>query len=204
MEFRTPDNPISTTLAAAISIEQRRPGEYCFEPKGDGWRSPLYLPYGGTWTRHSKYSRGEQAKSTPPDDLMKELAGLEIPEGTAFDAEWMGPRCVKDTRGQHWFCIYDLLYLDGQWQGDLPYRERKSAMTTILNLYKAKAERAGKPHSRIMITDFAEGGLLQMYNDQKPENAGNELSEGVVMKRWDSKLVGGGDNKSWLKIRYRG
>ena len=205
MLVREPDNPIATTLASAIAIERRHPGKHCIEPKGDGWRSPLYLPPGGVWTRHSKYTRGEQAKMTPPADLMKELAGLGIPEGTAFDSEWMGPRCVKDTMGNHWFTIYDLLYFDGKWQGDIPYRERKSMMTTLLNLYKAKAKAAGKHHERIVVTDYRDGGVLDYYNDQKPENCGgSELSEGIVMKRWDSTLVGGGDNPGWLKIRYRG
>lgn len=205
MEVHEPNNPTRTTLAAIISLEQRHPGKYCCEPKGDGWRSHMYLPYGGTWTRHAKYSRGEQAKTPLPSYLIKQLEGLEMPEGTAFDCEWMGPRSVKDTGGQHWLTFYDILYFNGQWQGDLPYRERKSLMTTLLNLYKARAERAGKPHGNLLVTDYVEENFLQCYMDQKPENAGNELSEGIVVKGWDSKLlVRGGDNPDWFKVRYRG
>lgn len=198
-------------LSTVIDIERRHPGKYCCEPKSDGWRRPLYLPKGsgGIWTPYSKYNvatpgKGAEAKMMPPTGLMKELQSLGFPEGTAFDAEWMGPRCVKDTGGQHWFIIYDILYLDEQWQGDLPYRERKSMMTTIVNLHKAKAKAAGIDSSHILITDYVEEGFRECYEDQKPENnAGCELSEGIVVKRWDSKLVGGGDNPNWMKVRYR-
>lgn len=195
MDFREPDNPKMTTIDVIMRRERDEPGKWVGEPKGDGWRSPLYNA-DGTWIRHSKYQTGPQAKTPMPRTLIQELEKLEFPKGTAFDAEWMGPRSVAYTHGHHWLIIYDLLYFNGQWQGDIPYKERKQNMTTLINLHRV---RTGVKAENIIIVPYVEKGFKAFYDEQKK----NPLSEGGVWKRWDSTLKGGGDNPAWLKVRCR-
>lgn len=195
MRFIEPDNPIETMLSTAIRIEAEEPGCHVAEPKGDGWRSPVYKAE-DRFIRHSKKTNGVEAKTPVPAVLMAELESLGFPKGTAFDAEWMGPRCTAHTHGKHWLILLDLLWYGGQWQGNIPYRERKANMTTLVNLHRNKM---GIQAPNILIVPYVEKGFKQYYEEQKTK----PLSEGIVLKRWDSTLKGGGDNPAWLKIKYR-
>lgn len=202
MTLMEPDNPIKTTLDVAVRLDIEEPGLWYAEPKADGWRRPLYFQ-NGIWTTVAKYATGEQAKSSPPEHLMKELASLKFPEGTAFDAEWMGKRQVQSTHGRHWLILLDILYYGGQWQGDVPYEGRKKNMTTLVELHMAKEWNIEqRMHANILVCPHVESGFKALYEKQRDDPA--KLTEGIVLKRRASRLVGGGDNPDWLKIRYRG
>lgn len=196
MIFREPDNPITTTLDVAVRREFEEPKQWLAEPKGEGWRSALYKA-DDHFIRYSKKTNGEESKRPVPKALMDELDSLGFPKGTAFDAEWMGPCCVDHTRGAHWFILFDLLYYGGQWQGDIPYEERKANMTTLVNMHRNKA---GIKAQNIIIVPYVEKGFKAYYDEQKKQ----PLSEGIVMKLRRGHLTAkGGDNPGWSKIKYR-
>ena len=199
MRFRFPDDPIRVPPHVILSMEQSEPGRHVAQPKYDGWRRPMYLE-NGVWKFFSKYLTGQQAKETPPADLVAELESLGFPDGTAFDAEWMGRRCTSVLRGKHYFVLFDLLYLGGQWQGDVPMIQRYGNLKTLLALHKAKAK---TDSSRIELVPMVDSGLVKFYEQQRF----NPLTEGIVVKAVDSGLKGGlsraTDNPKWLKVKYR-
>jgi hypothetical protein len=180
-------------------LDAAPPGTWLAQRKRDGWRRPGYR-MDGKWTFYSKYLEGDQAKTQPPADLVAELDSLGIPDGTAFDMEWMGRRATDHTGGRHWFELFDLHYYCGQWQGDVPYSQRYANLKTLLELHRGKTSILAP---RIILIPVIDRGFSQFFEEQKLD----PLSEGMVVKRADSTLYGGfdkpRDNPSWLKIKYR-
>lgn len=215
MKFRYPDDPVYVSPHVLFELEQKEPGRYICQPKYDGWRKPMYK-IDGAWQFRSKYDKGAQAAAIPPADLVMELNKLNLPDGTAFDAEWMGTHRqipakalnAMVARGEmvspHFLSLYDLLYFNGQWQGDIPYEQRYANLKTLIALHKQKA--GVGPHirdSRIEVCPIVEVNWLNYFESQKV----NPLTEGIVAKARDSKLKGGfdkpTDNPKWLKVKYR-
>jgi hypothetical protein len=204
MPYMTPDNPHRQYLPWVREIEAEQPGRWIAQRKRNGWRRPGYKL--GCWTFHSKYETGEEAKAQPPLDLVAELESLGIPDGTAFDMEWMGRRDTEYTKGQNWFEIFDLVYWNKRWQGDVPLKDRLANLKDLLYLCRAKAKMDGKMLDaehitpRIILMPVVEKNFVEFYEQQKLD----PLSEGMVMKRLNSTLLGNGrDNPFWLKIKYR-
>jgi ATP-dependent DNA ligase len=199
MQFRFPDNPVRQFAPFLRKLDAATPGTWLAQRKRDGWRRPGYKD-GGKWTFYSKYLEGDQALTQPPPDLVAELASLGIPDGTAFDMEWMGRRATDHTGGRHWFELFDLHYYDGQWQGDIPYAQRYGNLKTLLGLCRAKA---GVLAPRIILIPSVDRGFASFFAEQKLD----PLSEGMVLKRANSTLCGGFskpiDNPLWVKIKYR-
>jgi ATP-dependent DNA ligase len=195
--FRYPDNPNAVGPAVLLQIEREEPGKFVSQFKWDGWRHPLYF-YEGQWHHFAKHTH--QAKKDIPAALAAELDSLEFPEGTAFDAEWMGNRCTAALGGRHYFVLFDLLYYNGQWQGDVPYIERYGNLKTLFELHKAKAK---KETPNIILEPIREVGFEAMFQEAKK----NPLTEGVVVKARNSKLRGGmtacQHNGSWMKVKWR-
>jgi ATP-dependent DNA ligase len=114
--------------------------------------------------------------------------------------EWMGMRQVDALRGRHFFVLFDLLYFGGQWQGDVPCRQRYGNMRTLVALHKARLK-VTTPN--VIVVDSADSGLMELFDAQKK----NPLTEGVVIKHGISPLIGNlrrpQDNPLWKKIEYR-
>ena len=72
----------------------------------------------------------------------------------------------------------------------------KNVLITLIDLHRNKTGIIA-PH--VIITPYVVKGFKAYYDDQKTQ----PLSEGIVMKRLDSTLRGGGNNPGWFKIRYR-
>jgi ATP-dependent DNA ligase len=195
--FRYPDNPNQVGPAVLLQVEREEPGKFVGQFKWDGWRHPLYF-YEGKWHEFAKHTY--QAKKEVPAALLKELESLQFPEGTAFDTEWMGNRCTLALNGRHFFVLFDLLYYNGKWQGDVPYIERYGNLKTLVELHKAKA---GKDTPNIILEPIREVGLEAMFQESKK----NPLTEGIVVKARNSKLKGGTiacqHNGSWMKVKWR-
>lgn len=198
MIFRYPDDPCRIPFSELEYYEKQ--GNWLCQPKWDGWRRPGYLESkGGKWEFHSKYEKGEQT-TEPPAGLVAEFASLGFPDGTAFDMEWMGPRVIDALRGRHFFVLLDLLYWNGQWQGDVQCRHRYENMRTLAALHKARQK---VPTPNVMVVDSVDSGFVEMYRDQMR----NPLTEGVVIKHGISTLLGNFrrpvDNPLWKKAKYR-
>lgn len=201
MQFRYPDNPVKASPITLLQLERSEPGRYIGQFKWDGWRNIVYKD-GGKWLRHAKYDTGAQAKIELPAAIVSELDALQFPDGTGFDSEWMGRRNATITAGGgQYIVLLDIHYLNGQWQGDTPYRERLASMKTILELQKAKTR--STPTQNIRMVESTELGLLALFEASKK----NPETEGIVVKAGDSKLIGSmtktTDNGHWLKIKWR-
>ncbi len=195
--FRYPDSPILTGPAELMRIEREEPGRHVAQFKWDGWRRPIYISDG----KIELYSKHDfQAKKHPPRELIEEIKALGFPDGTAFDAEWMGLRETELLNGRHYMVLFDMLYFNGQWQGELSYDERYSNLKTLFELHKARAK-VQTPN--IILEPVREVGLLAMYEESKL----NPLTEGIVIKRRASKLkgkfTGSAENPNWLKCKWR-
>ena len=196
MLYRFPDNPCLIPFGELAYYDKQ--GGWMCQPKWDGWRRPCYLLKAkGLWEFHAKHT--EQGIS-PPAGLVAELVSLDFPDGTAFDAEWMGPRVIDVLRGRHFFMMLDLLYWGGQWQGDVPCESRYQNMKTLVTLSKAKQR---VPTPNIEVVDSIDAGFLGYFKDQRT----NPLTEGVVIKHKRSLLKGDfrrpQDNPLWFKAKYR-
>jgi ATP-dependent DNA ligase len=109
-------------------------------------------------------------------------------------------RQTELLNGRHYIILFDMVYYNGQWQGDVPYEQRYANLKTMFNLHKAKAK-VETPN--IILEPIVEMGFVNMFNQSKSM----PLTEGVVLKRKDSKLKGGlnkaVDNPLWLKCKWR-
>lgn len=201
MRFRYPDDPRRVSADYLKSLEDTNaPGTFLAQVKSDGWRRLAYLE-GGRWRFYAKRGdKGEEARRQPPPDLVAELAAFGLPDGIALDMEWMGPRNAAVLKGRHSFRVFDLQYVAGRWQGLVPFVQRHANLETIWQATLAKAKAAPE---RISVVPVVREGLHDFFLRQKED----PLSEGVVVRRASSGLVGGTtapqDNPSWFKVKYR-
>jgi ATP-dependent DNA ligase len=180
-----------------VRIDSEEPNRWLAEVKHDGWRSQLYVGDSGRAERLSKYETGEQTQR-PPDELMDAFDAMGFPAGSAFDGEWMGRRCVKDLKGRHFFCVWDLLYWNWTWLGNKPLTERRLLLAEVFDQGQKRSD-TGK----VVLIPQTFSGFYAFFN----ANQTNPLLEGVVLKRRDSLLLGTqankGVNPDWLKAKWR-
>lgn len=198
MPFRRPDNPTRDFEPFLLKLDNGfEKGNWIAQPKGDGWRRPGYKE-DGVWSFYAKADKGDEARMTPPASLIAGLMEIGLPDGVALDMEWMGPRCTSHTNGMHWFVVYDLLYHNFEWQGDLELGARLEKLEKLL--------RRRKLPSNIILSPLTDEDFQEYFNMQKQ----NPLSEGIVCKRLNSKLLGkwavntsDSHNPDWRKVKYR-
>jgi ATP-dependent DNA ligase len=195
------DDPVMVyeTWLAKINREERN--EYVATVKYDGWRRFLY--WTGEITLLSKSrGAGEEARRALPDSLMDQVKALcaVMPEGTAFDAEWMGPRGGFEQE----LVVHDLLYSAGTWMGHLGYEKRHPLIGMLL-----KAANVSVIAPNIRVVEAWRGvDLEELFEKQKSD----PRSEGLVLKRVGVPLVQDDpfkicnkvlDNWGYTKIKYR-
>lgn len=203
MKFRWPDDPNRISAQYLAQLDQDPPGTFIAQPKYDGWRRPAYLFPDG-WRFFAKRGTGEEAAKQPPDDLVKEFASLNWPPGVALDMEWVGPRCKDDllrrygSRDYNGFRIFDMLYMNGEWIGGMPFGERLRNLETIFSLASG-----GSVSERIFVAPWTDRGLVQFFEQSKQD----PLLEGIVLKRAKSRLEGhptsAKKNPQWFKVKWR-
>lgn len=193
MIFRWPDNPRRAYAEFLHEADKSNDKWFAFK-KWDGWRRPAYNETDG-WKFYAKATKGEEAAAQPPPDMVDELRSLNLPAGTALDQEWMGRRA---NSGNHLFVVLDMLYWKDKWMGDVPLIDRLFLVQQCLSIAKSKGNAP-----RVVFAPFVTSDFCSYYEKQK----GDPESEGVVIKRSNSKLVGGmhscQDNLDWWKIKFR-
>jgi hypothetical protein len=201
MRLHVPNNPVRITWDLLKELSGKEPaGKRKAQDKEDGWRRPGYK-ISGTWTLQSK-GTGEQAAIAVPPGLMKDLADLFFDfDNIAIDMEWVGPRnkdALRERYGKdyHGFRLFDIMYLNGRWLGDMPLSERWDMLVTIYELCRAKRPEAAR---RITLVRTWDGDWDKMFEETRKD----PLLEGIVLKRSDSPLVGSSDNPYWFKVKYR-
>lgn len=202
MIYQSPDDPnrVSADFIRRLDADYP-PGTWIAQPKYDGWRRPVYIS-DGKFEFYSKRGGGEQARKQPPSDLVKELEGMRWPDECALDMEWMGPRCKDELRdrygpGYNGFMIFDILYVDGYWQGRVPFKDRLESLKSIFAVASAGIE-----VPRIALAPTYTGSLAEAFEESKRD----PLVEGIVVRRSSSGLIGGRSpkkNPGWMKVKYR-
>lgn len=174
--FRYPDNAvrISDVYLKEISAKYK-PGTFLSQFKTDGWRCPVYRD-GGEFKFYAKRGRTTERDKPPPEYLVKALLEMDIPDGCAFDAEWMGPRDIKGIlNGRHYLILFDLMYHDGKWIGDQRFDKRFETLKSLI-----------KPTELIQVAETRPSGWFEMFEESKQD----WLNEGIILREADSKLEG--------------
>ena len=204
MKFRWPDDPNRISFERLQEIqEEYGPGAFIAQPKWDGWRRPAYF-YPNGWKFYAKRGDGGEAKRQPPSDLVEEFKAMNWPKGIALDMEWIGPRCVSElherygVKGYNGFHIFDILYIEGEWVGTMPFLERLKNLATIFALATK-----GEANERIQIVPHTDSEMVAMFQGAVQD----PLLEGIVLRRARSKLVGhptkASKNPQMMKVKYR-
>ncbi|HZT53643.1 MAG TPA: non-homologous end-joining DNA ligase, partial [Gaiellaceae bacterium] len=179
-------------LAAPADSLPRGEG-WLFEPKWDGYRALGYVR-GGEATLRSRNGNDLSARFAA---VAKELPrALRSP-----DAVVDGEVCALDERGRPSFSamqrgapgaalvyeVFDLLELDGESLVDLPLRERRARLETLL-----------APSRAVQLSGVFDDGEALL------EAAREQGLEGVVAKRATSRYQEGKRSRDWLKVKPQG
>lgn len=189
--IRYPDNPSRVSLAFLKDLDAQAPGTWLAQPKLDGWRK-IADNTSGQWVYSAKHDTGPAAKPLP-DELRREFEALPWPPNIVLDMEWCGNRCVQHVK-EHSLHVFDLLscdlrildllsYGDDGWLGQVPFEKRYSALEYIVQMLPVLG---GKPKHVHLIPCRKNPGLVDYFAEQLT----NPLSEGLVVRHKDSKLVG--------------
>ena len=194
MKFRYPDDPSIVTPEYLLELERDWPGHYLAQVKGDGWRRPAYID--GDVTFYAKRGDGREAKKQPPKDLQDEFASMGWPDGIALDMEWMGPRQVEHLKGRHEFWIFDMVYQGHKWLGRRTgFAERLARLRDVWDGLSMAP--------RVRLLEARDTGFVEFFEEQKSD----PLSEGLVLRRKDSGLIGNlssaTKNPGMVKCKYR-
>lgn len=186
-----PDNPSAVSLEFLKRLDADAPGRWLAQPKYDGWRRIIDRNDDGSYTWRAKPSGSGSTKSVP-DDLRAEFESMNWPRGCTLDVEWMGQRITREQK----IFVFDLLRHNGKWLRKVPFLER----SLILN----GPVRPDSFGSRVRYAPvFQNPGLADRFLEQMT----NPESEGLVVRRADSGIVGGlstcEPNPLCFKVKYR-
>ncbi len=183
-----PDNPNLIDVDYLRRLDADAPGRWLAQPKLDGWRRWAWLDDAG-W--HWGAKKG-LARAPLPEDLRRKFEALPWPAGIGLDMEWVGPRQAGGAHSS--LHLFDLWMAGGTWLGKFPFQHRYHCLANIVAEIDMKEDSA---LCIFIVSIRANPGLVALFEAQRA----NPLSEGLVIRRADSGLVGGGSNPLWFKIR---
>lgn len=191
--IRFPDNPMPVSLNALKEYDAYPAGTFIAQPKKDGFRRTIWR-IDGKWHYNAKHTTGPHSQPLPPLLIEKfEHSLSSLNADVCLDCEWMGPR---HKNKEHRLVLFDILMLQGNWLGGIPFETRVAMLETFfmdLNGWWG-LELLGHRKNPGLMDYFAE----QL---QDPE------SEGLVVRRADSGLIGGlnacADNPKWVKVKMK-
>ncbi len=141
----------------------------------------------GTW-RAKPQGSGELKPM--PRDLQAEFESLDLPQDRVYCCEWIGNRMVEH-KPEHRLYVWDWYPLG---QPCPPFAERHIGLGALM---------AGTPNKVHFVPYQASPGLVDLFAQQMLD----PLSEGLVIRRFDSKVIGHPtrckDNPHVLKCKYR-
>lgn len=171
-----PDSPREISLDLLRKLDAEQAGTWHASVKVDGRRRMAYKN-AGVFTYHAK-NRDDCAEM--PFDLRREFESFQWPDGIGLDMEWAGPRHTGDQQS---LWIFDLLATPHNGETFNMTYETRMAM---LDLYCMEAG-VGLRESRIhVVPRFYNPGLCERFAEQMAD----PLSEGLVVRRRDSKIKG--------------
>lgn len=189
-----PDKPFEQDPKFLEEWDKSR--KFICEQKIDGWRMVIIITeYGMEFV--SRHNKNHTADIEP--EVKK--AALELrdhfPVQTQIDSEWLSRRARSPGRElKPRLFLLDVIRHGPQWLLSKTYSERHKLLeVAIPNI---------SDRDRIDLPPTAEAGAFtSFYEEQKTI----VFSEGVVVKRKDSKLIGSrtdcAKNPQWFKVKYR-
>jgi len=128
------------------------------------------------------------------DEIRQAVTELDLPENSMLDCEWMARRpnykLLEDTEKLY---ILGLLWWEDEWMGRMGEAAR----------YEKLLEALGIISDPIRIPDTVESDLFDFFEQQ----VNNWITEGVVLKHKDAKLIGNRKeckkNNLWNKVKWR-
>ena len=194
---RHPDNPMAIDVDFMQRIDKEKPGTWIAQPKLDGWRRLAFFD-GKTWEIRAKHNDGPAAKAWPPH-LQASWMEVPWPAGVGLDMEWVGPQ-RSSSYGSDSIWVFDLIQHKA-WLGGLGFEQRYAMLTQMWAKIQPIIVERNLP---IHITPcYRNPGLGNFYLQQLQD----PMSEGIVIRRADSKLVGSfkspADNPLWFKLKFK-
>jgi ATP-dependent DNA ligase len=195
--MRLSDNPQSASLDLLRTLDAEEPGRWIAQPKYDGWRRFAFR-YDDGWKWIHKPGGTGGIRPLPPD-IKAQFESMPWPEGIGLDMEWMGPR---DAGGKDSLHVFDILKNEGEWVGDLPFAKRLFVLAGVW--LKMSCDSKGPlPKDVHLVRCTPNPGLMDLFAMQLQD----EKSEGLVVRRSDSKIVGHdlkcGVNPHWFKFKFK-
>ena len=181
-----PDSPTPVSPDFLKKIDQDAPGTWLGSIKADGFRR-ICQKNGKVWhISGKKGGTGEHVKM--PNEIADALAEYPWPENITLDCEWIGRRMIEHVAHEYLY-VFDIL--DGA-----PAIQRLSLLNTFGMLW-------GDSVLVKFMPVWTNPGLFDRFQEQMT----NPLSEGLVVRRADSRHLMGRNgcktNPHCLKIKYR-
>ena len=200
--WKFPMKPIRATWAIFKTI---KPENYLLEAKFDGWRAIVQVSKEGVslWTR-------DKQPIAMPDNLSKQLAALEMPEGTLLDGEiWNMSKRGAWRHNKSVVCaltLWDAVRVGHQDLSNQPIENRRQELVKLVE---------GRNTPDIKTTEIlsADETLARQIDEtarsfREGVNARSGFIHGVVLKRHGSPrrdhAVRCVEHPDWVKIVFDG
>ena len=188
-----PDSPTPVSPDFLKKIDQDAPGTWIAQPKMDGHRK-ICAFNGSTWhVSGKKGGTGEHSKI--PAEIMADLLDGYWPDGIVLDCELVGPRMIEHTAGKNMLIVFDVL--------SIPKAIKESTFIERIMYMNAIMDGIDPTGTIQRSIHWYNPGLFDRFQEQMT----NPLSEGLVVRRADSRHLMGRNgcktNPHCLKIKYR-
>ena len=217
MKLRYYDRPMEQYKN--VLAEHEATGDYVFQYKVDGWQTSFFRDksrklvstWGGspTWGRGSDGSlffvsrrakkQGGPTQIPVSDEIIEAAQRLDLPDQSMLATEWMARRTIGECPEK--LFVFDLMFLDNEWQGDDLLRQRMKKLNGIMSPFPFVRETPALEALQFFTKDFV-STFEKIATD--PAFA---WTEGLVLKHLDSVIKGdnekGVDNALLIKVKWR-
>lgn len=173
-----PDDPARVSIDMLKRMDDDAPGTWYGSVKHNGFRR-FATKWKGEWTWKAKPA-GSGALKEMPHALREEFEALPWPNDITLDCEWTGTRMIAE-HPKHELWVFDLL-------NDKPFVERRAELYEIVNPHTCNGNWERFKHApNVHLVPYRRNpGLVEMFAEQLT----NPASEGLVVRRADSKIIG--------------
>jgi bifunctional non-homologous end joining protein LigD len=187
----TPLKPMLATLAPEPELPDE--GDWLYEIKWDGYRA-IAVCRGKDVQLYSRNLKSFNNKYPPVVDALKEESFDAVLDGEIIVVSSNGQPKFQDLQqwrsvddGQLQFQLFDLLHINGQTITDLPLRDRRDLLETLIN-----------EGDLLRISSLIDAG-----NKDPLAWARKKKLEGIMAKKADSIYTPGERSQDWQKIKLR-
>ena len=195
--FIAPDKPIRTSVEFLNDLDIE---DWSIEMKLDGYRIEI------SKDNNIVTARSRHGLILNIDSYFYNYFNKIMDNGWAIDAEWVNHNRIKAINKNlnanlpliECIGVHDITWINGKYVGNSTLKERRNC-----DLYNIIPFSEISNLSIFRIPILSSGSILNFYNMQ----ADIKMSEGIVIKKLSSKLIGSKTqsvkNPSWYKIKYR-